>query len=44
VLAGKLALKAKAVTTANALNISSRVKDLEFALNEYDNEIMSFHK
>ena len=40
-LAGKLALAARLVTTANAKDISKRIEDMEAALDAYDNEIMS---
>ena len=40
-LAGKLALTARLVTTANAKNISKRIEDMEAALDAYDNEIIS---
>lgn len=40
-LAGKLAITARLVTTANAKNISKRIEDMEDALDVYDNEIMS---
>ena len=43
-LAGKLAIAARLVTTANAFNISSRIMALEKALDEYDNEIMKITK
>ena len=40
-LAGKLALAARLVTTANAKNISQRIEQMEEALNAYDNEIIA---
>ena len=40
-LAGKLALAARLVTTANAKNISQRIERMEEALNAYDNEIVA---
>ena len=39
--AGKLALAARLVTTANAKNISQRIENMEAALDAYDNEILS---
>lgn len=39
--AGKLALAARLVTTANAKNLSARIIDLEAALDAYDNEIVA---
>jgi len=39
--AGKLALAARLVTTANAKNISQRIEQMETALDVYDNEILS---
>jgi hypothetical protein len=39
--AGKLALAARLVTTANAKNISLRIENMEAALDAYDNEILS---
>lgn len=40
-LAGKLALAARLVTTANAKNLSKRIEEMEVALDAYDNEILS---
>lgn len=40
-LAGKLALAARLVTTAKAKEISARIEALEAALDAYDNEIVS---
>jgi hypothetical protein len=40
-LAGKLALAARLVTTANAKNISQRIEQMEEALNAYDSEIIA---
>ena len=40
-LAGKLAITARLVTTANSKNISKRIEDMEAALDAYDNEIIS---
>jgi hypothetical protein len=39
--AGKLALAARLVTTANAKNLSQRIEQMEAALDAYDNEILS---
>jgi hypothetical protein len=39
--AGKLALAARLVTTANAKNLSQRIEQMESALDVYDNEILS---
>jgi hypothetical protein len=39
--AGKLALAARLVTTANAKNLSQRIEQMEAALDAYDNEIFS---
>ena len=39
--AGKLALAARLVTTANAKNLSQRIEQMEAALDVYDNEILS---
>ena len=39
--AGKLALAAKLVTTANAMNLSARIVDLEAALDVYDSNIIA---
>jgi hypothetical protein len=39
--AGKLALAARLVTTANAKNLSQRIEQIEAALDAYDNEILS---
>ena len=38
--AGKLALAARLVTTANAKNLSQRIEQMEAALDAYDNEIL----
>jgi hypothetical protein len=40
-LAGKLAMAARLVTTANAKNLSQRIEQMEAALDAYDNEILS---
>lgn len=40
-LAGRLALAARAVTSARVKDLSSRIEELEIALNAYDNEILS---
>ena len=40
-LAGKLALAARLVTTSNAKNLSQRIEQMESALDAYDNEILS---
>jgi len=40
-LAGRLALSARLVTTANAKNLSKRIEDMEDNLNSYDNYILS---
>lgn len=42
--AGKLALAARSVTTANAKNLSQRIEKMEAALDAYDNEIFSLGK
>jgi len=39
--AGKLALAARLVTTANAKNLSQMIELMEEALDAYDNEILS---
>jgi hypothetical protein len=39
--AGKLALVARLVTTANAKNLSQRIEQMEAALDAYDNQILS---
>lgn len=39
IAAGKLAIAAKMVTTANVHNLSQRIEQLEAALNDYDNII-----
>lgn len=39
--AGKLALAARLVTTANAKNLSQRIEQLEDSLDAYDKEILS---
>lgn len=39
--AGKLALAARLVTTANAKDLSQRIEKMEAALDAYDNEILS---
>ena len=39
--AGKLAMSARLVTTANAKNLSQRIEQMEAALDAYDNEILS---
>lgn len=39
--AGKLALAARLVTTANAKNLSQRIEQMEAALDAYDIEILS---
>ena len=39
--AGKLALAARLVTTANAKNLSQRIEQMEAALDAYDYEILS---
>jgi hypothetical protein len=39
--AGKLAMTARFVTTANAKNLSYRIEKMESALDTYDNEIFS---
>jgi hypothetical protein len=39
--AGKLALAARLVTTANTKNLSERIEQMEAALDAYDNEILS---
>lgn len=39
--AGKLALAARLVTTANAKNLSARIIDMEAALDAYDSEIVA---
>ena len=38
--AGKLAIAAKMVTTANAHNLSQRLEQMQAALNDYDNIII----
>ena len=38
-LAGRLALCAEAVVNANALAVSTRIKDLQDALNDYNNAV-----
>jgi hypothetical protein len=40
-LAGKLAMAARLVTTANAKNLSKRIEQMETALDAYDDEILS---
>jgi 23S rRNA C2498 (ribose-2'-O)-methylase RlmM len=40
-LAGKLATAARLVTTANTKNLSQRITQMEEALDEYDNQILS---
>ncbi len=40
-LAGKLALSARLVTTADTKNISDRIRQMEFDLDAYDNEMIS---
>ena len=42
--AGKVALAARLVTTANAKNLSCRIAELEIALDKYDNEIIQFEE
>lgn len=39
-LAGKLAMAARLVTTANAKNLSKRIEEMEIALDDYDNIII----
>lgn len=39
-LAGKLALAAQRVLSANICNLSYRISELQQALNEYDNKII----
>lgn len=41
ILAGKLALAARLVTTANSKNLSQRIEEMGVALDAYDNEILS---
>ena len=43
-LAGKLAIAARLVTTANVINLSARIEKLEVALDAYDNQILSLIK
>lgn len=43
-LAGKLAVAARLVITADAKNLSTRIAVLENALDTYDEKIISFHK
>lgn len=39
--AGKLAISARLVTTANVKNISQRIENMESDLDAYDNEIVA---
>ena len=43
-LAGKLALAARAVTTSSVYDLSIRIKNMEDALNAYDNEVFALIK
>lgn len=40
VLAGKLAIAAREVITSDVKNLSKRIEDMEFALNNYDMKII----
>ena len=42
--AGKLAIAARRVITANTKNLSQRIEQMEAALDIYDNEIISLNK
>ena len=41
--AGKLAILARLVAVADSKNISQRIEQMESALDDYDNEILSFN-